>query len=64
MRSGTERLRRAEVGTLAIRFETMQLGPADDQWLVVHLPADDPTATALDQLVGRRPGALRAVTGG
>lgn len=31
--------------------------------LVVHLSADRATATALDRLNGRRPGALRAVSG-
>jgi hypothetical protein len=31
--------------------------------MVVHLPADDATAAALDHLDGRRPGALRAVNG-
>ncbi|MEW2431259.1 hypothetical protein AB0877_24870 [Micromonospora sp. NPDC047644] len=33
------------------------------QRLVVRLPADAATATALDELAGRRPGRLRAVAG-
>jgi len=35
----------------------------DEQRLVIQLPADDATSAALDQLPGRRPGALRAVDG-
>jgi hypothetical protein len=31
--------------------------------VMVHLPADEATATALDRLNGRKPGALRAVGG-
>ena len=62
-RTGTRRLVHPEVGELRLAFETMQLPDPDDQRLVVYLPADDATATALDRLSGRRPGALRAVSG-
>ena len=62
-RSGTNRLVHPEVGELHLAFETMQLSDPDDQRLVVYLPADDRTAAAFDRLAGRRPGALRAVSG-
>ncbi|WP_438829324.1 hypothetical protein [Streptomyces luomodiensis] len=41
----------------------MELPADDDQRLVVHIPADDASAAALDRLTGRRSGALRAVSG-
>ena len=62
-RSGTTRLVHPEVGELRLAFETMQLPDPDDQRLVVYLPTDDHTAAAFDRLAGRRPGALRAVSG-
>ncbi|MEU0739692.1 helix-turn-helix domain-containing protein [Streptomyces sp. NPDC006134] len=49
-----------EAGPLRLLYETLAL-PDDGQRIVVHLPADDATAAALDRLDGRRPGALRAV---
>ncbi|MGV9453403.1 helix-turn-helix domain-containing protein [Streptomyces sp. NPDC003635] len=51
-----------EAGTLRLTHETLAL-PDDGQRMVVHLPADEATATALDRLNGRTPGALRAVSG-
>ncbi|MER6995643.1 helix-turn-helix transcriptional regulator [Streptomyces sp. NPDC000410] len=48
---------------LRLAYETLELPAEDDQRLIVHLPADDATAAALDRLTGRRPGALRAVSG-
>ena len=42
----------------------MDLAGEEAQSLVVHLPVDTATATALDHLTGRRPGALRILTGG
>lgn len=59
--TGTKALVHPEVGMLTLGFETMQLPDADDQRLVVYLPADDATAAALDRLEGRGPGLLRAV---
>lgn len=50
-----------EAGALRLAYETLELSADDDQSLIVHLPADDATATALDAMTGRRPGALRAV---
>ncbi|MFI2433809.1 hypothetical protein [Streptomyces sp. NPDC018693] len=35
----------------------------EGQRLVVHLPADQAPAAALDDLNGRKPGPLRAVSG-
>jgi transcriptional regulator with XRE-family HTH domain len=59
-RVGTQHVRHPEAGPLNLLHETLAL-PEDGQWIVVHLPADDATAAALDLLDGRRPGALRAV---
>lgn len=60
-RSGVERLVHPEEGELRLAYETLDLPDVDEQRLIVHLPADDATAAALDRLSGRRPGALRAV---
>lgn len=62
-RTGVERLLHPEVGELRLAYETLELPDANDQRLVVSLPADDATSTALGALTGRRLGALRAVTG-
>ncbi|MBC7274737.1 MAG: helix-turn-helix transcriptional regulator [Streptomyces sp.] len=61
-RSGTDLVEHPEVGRLRLSFETLVL-PDDGQRLIVHLPADEATATALDRLSGRTRGALRAVRG-
>ncbi|MDX3851694.1 helix-turn-helix transcriptional regulator [Streptomyces sp. AK02-01A] len=60
---GVQRLTHPEAGELRLARETLTLPDADGQRLLVHLPADDATAAALDSLTGRRPGALRAVAG-
>jgi MmyB-like transcription regulator ligand binding domain len=62
-RTGVERLAHPDAGQLRLAYETLDLPEADGQRLVVYLPADDATSAALDRLTGRRPGALRAVTG-
>ena len=59
--TGEKQLRHPDVGDLHLAFETLTLPDADDQRLVVYLPADEATAAKLDDLAGRRPGALRAV---
>ncbi|MFC5030903.1 helix-turn-helix transcriptional regulator [Streptomyces sp. So13.3] len=61
--NGVERLVHPEAGELRLAYETLDLAADDAQRLVVHLPADDATSAALDRLTGRRPGALRAVSG-
>ncbi|MCZ4123604.1 helix-turn-helix domain-containing protein [Streptomyces sp. H39-S7] len=61
--NGVERLAHPGAGELRLAYETLDLTADDDQRLVVHLPADDATSAALDRLTGRRPGALRAVSG-
>ena len=61
-RAGTELVVHPEAGPLRLAYETLAL-PDDGHRLVVHLPADDATASALDRLNGRQPGALRAVSG-
>ncbi len=61
--NGVERLVHPEAGELRLAYETLDLPADDDQRLVVLLPADDATAAALAHLNGRRPGALRAVSG-
>ncbi|MEV0093940.1 helix-turn-helix transcriptional regulator [Streptomyces sp. NPDC050738] len=62
-RTGVERLVHPEAGPLRLAYETLELPGRDGQRLLVHLPADDATSAALDRLGGRRPGALRAVSG-
>jgi transcriptional regulator with XRE-family HTH domain len=57
---GSQRIEHPEAGQLRLLHETLALVD-DGQRVVVHLPADDATAVALDHLSGRRPGALRAV---
>jgi transcriptional regulator with XRE-family HTH domain len=59
--SGVKVLRHPSVGDLRLAYETLRLPDGDGQRLVVYLPADDATSTALDELAGRRPGGLRAV---
>ncbi|SNT55818.1 Helix-turn-helix domain-containing protein [Streptosporangium subroseum] len=61
--TGFERLTHPEAGELRLAYETLELPSADDQRLIVYLPADTATSTALDRLTGRRPGALRMVNG-
>jgi transcriptional regulator with XRE-family HTH domain len=61
-RSGLRRVVHPDVGELRVAFETLQLPDADEQRLVIWLPADEATSAALDQLNGRYPGALHAVT--
>jgi hypothetical protein len=58
-----ERLVHPDAGELRLAYETLELPDADDQRLVVYLPADDGTSAALDRLAGRQPGGLRAVPG-
>ncbi|MEV6359983.1 helix-turn-helix transcriptional regulator [Nocardia asteroides] len=58
---GINRIRHPEAGTLRLAYESLELSLDDDQSLYVLLPADEASATALDRLVGRHPGGLRAV---
>ncbi|NDL56032.1 helix-turn-helix domain-containing protein [Phytoactinopolyspora mesophila] len=60
-RSGVDRLVHPDAGELRLAYETLALPDPDSQRLVVYLPADDATAASIDELTGRRPGALRAV---
>ncbi|QKW08427.1 helix-turn-helix transcriptional regulator [Streptomyces sp. NA04227] len=60
--NGVTRLVHPEAGELRLAYETLELPADDDQRLLVHLPADEATSAALDLLVGRRPGTLRAVS--
>lgn len=61
LRVGVELLAHPQAGALRMAYETLDLSDADEQRLVVYLPADAASARALDRLSGRRPGALRAV---
>ncbi|MFI7197696.1 hypothetical protein ACIBQ7_09855 [Streptomyces massasporeus] len=61
--TGSQHIEHPEAGSLRLLHETLAL-PDEGQQLVVHLPADEATAVALDRLHGRRPGALRAVAMG
>ncbi|WP_159039643.1 hypothetical protein [Streptomyces sp. TP-A0356] len=62
LRSGTGLVAHPEAGVLRLAYETLAL-PDEGRRLVVLLPADEATATALDRLSGRTPGDLRAVRG-
>jgi transcriptional regulator with XRE-family HTH domain len=62
-RCGIQRLMHPDVGELRLAGETLELPEADQQRLVVYLPADDRTSAALDRFTGRQPGALRGLTG-
>ncbi|MBD0844551.1 MULTISPECIES: helix-turn-helix domain-containing protein [unclassified Streptomyces] len=57
---GSQQVEHPQAGPLRLLHETLAL-PDDGQRVIVHLPADEATAAALDSLSGRRPGALRAV---
>jgi transcriptional regulator with XRE-family HTH domain len=59
-RTGSQHIEHPEAGSLHLLHETLAL-PDEGQRVIVHLPADDATAAALDRLNGLRPGALRAV---
>ncbi|WP_327109694.1 helix-turn-helix transcriptional regulator [Nocardia sp. NBC_01730] len=61
--TGITRFAHPEAGPLRLAYEILDLSADDDQHLIVHLPADEATAAALDRLTGRRPGALHAVSG-
>ncbi|WP_179816114.1 helix-turn-helix domain-containing protein [Allostreptomyces psammosilenae] len=60
--SGTTRVVHPGAGELRLAYETLDL-TADDQRILVHLPADEATAAALDRLAAPGPRALRAVSG-
>ncbi|MGM7649275.1 helix-turn-helix transcriptional regulator [Nocardia sp. JW2] len=60
---GINRISHPETGELRLAYESLDLSIDDDQQLYVLLPADAASAAALDDLVGRRPGGLRAVAG-
>ncbi|MVO86939.1 helix-turn-helix domain-containing protein [Streptomyces sp. p1417] len=60
-RSGVLCMAHPQAGALRLAYESLALPDVDGQRLLVHLPADDATAVALDRLNGRRPGGLRAV---
>lgn len=60
-RTGVRAIAHPDIGVLRLAFEVLDLPDVDRQRLVVHLPADEATATGLDRLAGRTPGGLRAV---
>jgi transcriptional regulator with XRE-family HTH domain len=60
-RAGVQRLAHPEAGELRLAYETLDLPADDGQRLMVYLPADEAASAALDQITGRRPGALHAV---
>ena len=61
--SGIDRMEHPEAGPLRLAYERLDLSADDDQYIQVLLPADQATSAALDGLLGRRPGGLRAVSG-
>ncbi|MFC4060003.1 helix-turn-helix domain-containing protein [Planomonospora corallina] len=54
-RTGVERWAHPRVGELLLAYESLEIPGTDEQRLVVHLPADDATAAALDLLSGAVP---------
>ncbi|WP_328872045.1 helix-turn-helix transcriptional regulator [Streptomyces sp. NBC_00287] len=58
---GDLRLKHPTAGELRLRRETLELS-ADNQQLVVFLPADEATAQAVEQLRQRSHGRLRAIS--
>ncbi|MCU7727796.1 helix-turn-helix domain-containing protein [Actinoplanes sp. KI2] len=60
---GVIRLAHPEAGLLRLARETLELPVDDDQRLIVYLPADAATSTALDRLDSRPPQPLRLVAG-
>nr|WP_055502609.1 helix-turn-helix transcriptional regulator [Nonomuraea pusilla] len=52
-----------EAGELRLTREELEPAGGGGLRLLVHLPADAPSAAALDRVTGRAPGALRAVSG-
>jgi len=61
--NGVVRLTHPVAGPLRLAYETLDLPADDDQRLIVYLPADDATSTALDRLSGRRLHLLRGAAG-
>ncbi|MFI6104649.1 hypothetical protein [Streptomyces sp. NPDC051310] len=61
--TGVTRPAHPEAGALRLAYETLELPGDVGLRLIVHLPADGAAAAAPDRLTGRRPGALRAVSG-
>lgn len=61
--TGVQRISHPEAGELRLAYEMLDLSGGDGLRLVAYLPADDATSSALDEMVGRRPRALRAVSG-
>lgn len=62
--TGVRAIDHPDVGVLRLGFEVLALPDRDRQRLVVHLPADEASATGLDRLTGKAPGALRSVRAG
>lgn len=52
-RTGVERWRHPRAGDVRLAFETLMLPDADEQRLVVYLPADESSSAALDLLAVR-----------
>jgi len=61
--SGIFRFGHPEAGMLRLAYETLELPADDDQRLIVYLPADAATSTALDRLTGPGSQPLRLVAG-
>jgi transcriptional regulator with XRE-family HTH domain len=61
-RTGVTALDHPQVGTLRLTFETLDLADPDQQRMLIYVAADQATATGLDRLAGRLPGALRAIS--
>jgi transcriptional regulator with XRE-family HTH domain len=56
--AGVEEMRHPDAGALRLAFEVLTLPDADDQQLIVYLPADESTSDRLDRLLRTGPTAL------
>ncbi|PZF81207.1 helix-turn-helix domain-containing protein [Jiangella anatolica] len=63
VRAGVDRVVHPEAGELRLAYETLDLSDGLHQRILVYLPGDEPTSSALDRLTGLRPGSLHAVAG-
>jgi transcriptional regulator with XRE-family HTH domain len=62
-RTGVERWAHPAAGRLRLAYESLELPDADEQRLIVYLPADHATSAALHRLTERQPDAVSTLAG-
>ncbi|GLW06850.1 transcriptional regulator [Microtetraspora sp. NBRC 13810] len=62
-RTGLERWAHPVAGELRLTFESLGLPDADEQRLIVYLPADEAASAALDLLTAQRRGSVTTLAG-